>query len=105
MQLTAGERLRKALALAGIGVREFQRRMEARGVKGSSYANLHRYLSGEEPSLDFIRHAADVLGVRAAWLALDDGAPTVEEEEARRRASAASVAMDEPMRRIVDAIL
>jgi transcriptional regulator with XRE-family HTH domain len=86
MQTSLGERLRRAVEeVARISVREFQRQMEALGVKGSSYPNIHRYLSDRsEPSLEFLRSAAEKLGVRYEWLTVDDGEPT-EEAETRRR--------------------
>ena len=75
------ERLRWALdEHAGISIREFQRRMDGRGVRGSSYASVHGYLNGESaPSVDFLREAAEVLGVRDAWLVLGRGEPTARE--------------------------
>lgn len=59
---------------AGISIREFQRRMDERDVRGSSYATVHGYLHGESaPSVEFLREAADVLGVRDEWLVLGRG--------------------------------
>lgn len=75
--MTLGERLRVAIKVeAGLSIREFHKRMDGR-APGSSYPNIHRYLSdGAEPTLEFLRAAAEVLGVRYQWLAVGQGAPT-----------------------------
>ena len=47
---------------------------------------LYRYLSDETtPSLAFLREAADILGVRPAWLAFGDGEPTDAEQKIANR--------------------
>lgn len=80
-----GERLRAAIEAYGISIAEFQRRMAARGVPGSSYAHMHRYLRGEQlVPIEFARAAADLLGRRVEWLLLDSGAPTEAEEFERQ---------------------
>lgn len=72
--MTLGERLRRGIESAGHSVRAFHREMEARGVSGSSYPNIHRYLAdNSEPALGFLREAADLLGVRYEWLAVGQG--------------------------------
>ena len=54
-------------------------------VPGSSYSMIHRYLRGKAtPPVEFIETAAEILGVRAAWLRTGEGGPTEEEELARR---------------------
>ena len=59
------------------GIRAFHREMTDKKVPGSSYAMIHRYLAGEKvPSLKFLEGAADVLGVRPAWLICGDGERT-----------------------------
>ena len=59
------------------GIRAFHRDMTKKKVPGSSYAMIHRYLSGKKvPSLEFLDGAADVLGVRPAWLICGDGERT-----------------------------
>jgi transcriptional regulator with XRE-family HTH domain len=77
------ERLRWAVEQhAGLSIREFHRRMDERGVRGSSYASVHGYLRGKaDPSVVFLQEAADVLGVREPWLVLGSGAPTRREGE------------------------
>lgn len=71
---TIGDRLRQVIPDGGI--RGFQREMEARKVRGRSYAMVHRYLSGEEkPPLEFLEAAADYLGVTPAWLICGEGSP------------------------------
>jgi hypothetical protein len=73
----------------GISIREFHRRMgpDGRNVPGSSYPNIHRYLSEKpqqrlEPTLEFLRHAAEVCEVREEWLIAGAGLPTEEQEQA-----------------------
>lgn len=67
--MSLGARLKKAIEDAGLTIREFHRQMEARGVSGSSYPNIHRYLADRgEPTLAFLRGAAEFLDVRLAWL-------------------------------------
>ena len=69
------ERLRAVIPENGI--RSFYRKMTKKKVPGSSYAMIHRYLAGETvPSLKFLEGAADVLGVRPAWLICGDGERT-----------------------------
>lgn len=69
------------------GLRLFQRKMEQlENVSGTSLSAIQSYLRGVEPTRPFIEAAAEVLNVRAAWLAFDEGAPTQAEEAARREA-------------------
>ena len=79
--MTLGQRLRDAVTNhAGISVREFHRRMAEREVPGSSYPNIHRYLADKaEPSLEFLRKAAELLEVTYEWLAV--GVPPKTEAE------------------------
>ena len=68
------------------GLRLFQRRMtkRGRGVVGTSLSAVQAYLSDEaEPSLSFLRLAAELLSVRFAWLVVGQGAPTQEEQAGR----------------------
>lgn len=59
--------------------------MQQRGVAASTYPTIDTYLKGDSsPRLDFVREAAELLGVRAAWLAFEDGGKTEEEEKARQ---------------------
>lgn len=77
------------------GLRLFQTRMqgraEARAKKASepelvgySLSAIQGYISsgGPEPSIDFLKEAAQILNVRLAWLAAGDGYPTVAEQAA-----------------------
>ena len=77
-------RLREAIQeVWGGSIRGFQREMERREVRGSSYATIYSYLRGDtQPSRDFLEAAADVLGVRLRWLRFGEGEPTGEEEVA-----------------------
>lgn len=71
---TIGGRLKWAIHRAHLSVREFQRRLADQKVRGSSYANIHRYLSnGRTPTIPFMEAASTVLGVRMVWLATGDG--------------------------------
>ena len=71
---TVKDRLRSALKLRQISIRRFQRIMANTDAYGTSYPAIHRYLGGEvEPSLSFLREAADILEVRHAWLMAGDG--------------------------------
>lgn len=89
-----GERLRAAVAdwhgsdRGGAAFSSaLQKRVTGDGsaVPGSSRAMIQRYFDGaSEPSLEFLRHAAAVLGVRFEWLALGEGERT-EAEERRAR--------------------
>ena len=63
-------------------IREFSSQMEDRDAPGRARQTIHSYLKGDaEPSLKFLRIAAEVLGVRYPWLATGQGEPT----EARPR--------------------
>lgn len=89
---TFGERLRLAIEQQPAegkrrGLRLFKKRIaeHAPDVPGTSLRAIQGYLRGDaEPTPAFIAAAAQLLGVRAAWLAWDHGAPTEEAESARR---------------------
>lgn len=75
------DRLRKAIEGWRTGsIREFQREIDpickTRRVRGSSYSMVHSYLRGDPvPPVAFLEIAAEVLGVRAAWLLSGEGKP------------------------------
>lgn len=51
---------------------------------GATYRSVLNYMNGvETPSVEWIDAAADLLGVRRAWLAFEEGARTEEEELAK----------------------
>lgn len=84
-------RLREALGERSITW--FQGELEAAGVGGSKYSNVQRYVAGKgksAPPLEWIEGAARTLGVRAAWLAFEDGAMTAAEEAQWAEAADAS---------------
>jgi transcriptional regulator with XRE-family HTH domain len=57
--------------------------MQGREVGGTSYPAVHRYLKGEvTPSIEFLTAAAQLLGVREAWLMTGQGQSTEEEDRA-----------------------
>lgn len=82
------ERLKNQVKGAGWNVTAFQAKLAEFEVRApTSYGSVWAYLNDPEakaPPMKFFQIAAEVLGVRAAWLAFDDGKST-EEEERRRR--------------------
>lgn len=67
---TLGQRLRDAIENWG-SIRSFASVLRDKGLsgKGATRAMVHRYLADEStPPLEFIRTAAEVLGVREEWL-------------------------------------
>lgn len=92
--MEVGERLRVAIDRWGKGrrgIRPFSEELERRKgenpkLRGTSRNMIQRYISGlDTPPLEFLSVAAEVLGVRPAWLAFADGEPT---EAEQRRAGA-----------------
>jgi hypothetical protein len=86
--MTLGQRLQQALDLAGYRVLAFRdvmkKKLKNTGVTGYTHPAIKRYLDDEaEPSLAFLRVAAEVLGVRYPWLVVGQGAMTEEEEVER----------------------
>ena len=76
-ETTLGDRLGTAIERKDISVSAFHRALNKDGVKGSSYAQIHRYLRNKSvPSIEFIEAAAELLDVRAIWLVSDEGAMT-----------------------------
>ena len=62
-------------------IRKFHKLISEQDVPGNSYPVIHRYLRGAaKPPLAFLEAAADLLGVRPAWLILGDGKPTEREQ-------------------------
>lgn len=79
--MSLADRLERALEQRDESIRGFQKQMEERDVRGSSYPSVHGYVRGDAtPSVEFLREAADVLGVREEWLVLGKGEPTAPEE-------------------------
>lgn len=79
--MSVADRLERALEQRDESIRGFQRRMAERDVRGSSYPSVHGYVRGDAtPSVEFLRQAADVLGVREEWLVLGKGEPTAPEQ-------------------------
>lgn len=77
-----GERLRQALQLQNRrSIRSFQKELAGKaprtGIKGTSYASVHDYVSGKVvPRPDWLSAAARILGVRLQWLSAGTGAMT-----------------------------
>jgi len=67
---TIALRLRVVLGSQGMTVREFSRRLTA---KGTSYANLRRYLDDAEPVPSLLVEMAEILCVRVEWLTYGSG--------------------------------
>jgi transcriptional regulator with XRE-family HTH domain len=75
--VTVGERLRQAVEERG-SIRQFQRKVaklcQERGIGGSSYSMIYKYLQGTRPvPLPFAGVAAELLGVSEAWLLTGEG--------------------------------
>ena len=87
---TISARLRWAINRTGRSLREVQQELAKRGIRGSSYASFHGYVTNPEeiPPLELLAAAAEVLGVRAAWLAFNDGEPTEERQALRQEIEA-----------------
>ena len=109
---TIGKRLRWAIERRPAegqarGIRKFQRDLTARAVElkeagGSTIAGLTlpsvmSYLNdAATPSVEFIREASQLAGVRATWLAWGEGAPTQsEQDEALMRVTLVQLAHQE----------
>lgn len=86
-QNTAGgiaERLESQILKRFGTVYKFQKELEARNdgrrkedrIKGISAPSIHAYLKGSPPSVEFLQEAAEVLGVRPAWLVFGEGLAT-----------------------------
>ena len=72
-------------------IRKFHKLISEQDVPGNSYPVIHRYLRGTaKPPVAFLEAAADLLGVRPAWLILEDGKPTEREQ------ALAALGTDEP---------
>lgn len=66
-------RLNRARERAGRSIRSLQMELEAAGIDGCSYPNVHAYMKGKTtPSLDFLTAAGKALNVRPAWLAFGE---------------------------------
>lgn len=79
--MTISDRLRQRMEFQGWNVSQLRERVLAIAPgesRGTSYASVHAYVNGKgpEPPLSFLRPAAEVLGVRLAWLAAGDEPPT-----------------------------
>lgn len=67
---TVASRLRSTIEARGVSIRSFQKKAKQAGAPTSEYASVYRYVTGKvEPPLDWIRVAAELLGVPADWLA------------------------------------
>jgi transcriptional regulator with XRE-family HTH domain len=72
--------LREAIERQG-SIRGFQKTIAETGIRGASYQMIHWYLSGTKtPSLEFLREAARLLGVKEEWLITGAGPMSPAEE-------------------------
>lgn len=85
------ERLKQALESGPkpMSVRALAAEMEAgphKHLRGASYGGIRQYVEGRvtNPRIELLRALADVLDVRAEWLAYGNGPTTAAELEARR---------------------
>jgi hypothetical protein len=84
-------RLEEALQRSGLSILQLQVRLRERGVTGASYGSIYAYFKGsvdKGPPLEFLRAAADILGVREEWLILGNGGPTADEDTIRETETA-----------------
>lgn len=83
MATTLGGRVARALDAADMTVKDLEKALEEEGVKGGSYANLHRLKSNklDRPSAGLLYGIAKATGVRLPWLVARDGPMTEEEAE------------------------
>ena len=90
---SAGKRLELAIKERLGSIRKFAKELKASApdLRGTSRQTLYKYFNGEaEPGQGVIDAAAELLEVRAAWLAADDdGGMTEEQEQARLMREAA----------------
>ena len=80
-----GSRLRDELEKCGWTVKEFIDRL-GKDASVSGPTAIYKYVRGEgkiPPPVDFLEDAARVLGVRFAWLAVEEGGITESDEESR----------------------
>jgi hypothetical protein len=99
-----GDRLQSAIDAAGLGKTAFWKAMQKpladAGLSGATRQSLYKYLSGERvPTVPWIREAAEVLGVEAAWLERGEGPRTKAEAQVLRVGTAtagASVSIEFP---------
>lgn len=80
MAPTISDRLSQKLEATGESTRSFQQKVQAaaeEGTRGVSYASVYEYVNGQtDPPLSFLRVAAEVLGVKLAWLVTGEGPET-----------------------------
>lgn len=75
------DRLSMEMKRGGTSIRSLHRELKKSGVPGSSYGSVNAYVAGRtRPRDDWIEAAAEVLGVRKAWLASGEGKITDTEE-------------------------
>jgi len=86
--MTVGDRMEEALRLADMTVRDLEEALTAEGVRGGSYANLHRLKSDKlkRPSAGLLHAIADATEVDPEWLVTGQGEPTEAREKERHEA-------------------
>lgn len=95
MNSDIGSRIREAVVLRGMSLRALGRTLSKRSVRGSSYAMIHRYMSGKTaPALPFLQAVAELMDVRLEWLAAGSGGMTAADERAEREREAALKGLD-----------
>lgn len=99
---TARVSVRLEWALSGRDIQWLQKELEERGAPNSTYSSVYRYVKGSvEPPLDWLRTAADVLEVRAPWLAFAQGQPTEGVEEGMKKIGGELAKLGTRMRTLV----
>lgn len=85
---TVSERLQEALDRDGKSMRWLHTQLDERGAPNSSWGAVRSYVRGDQdPPLNFLEEAADVLGVRIEWL-FGSGERTPDEQRVAERVQA-----------------
>ena len=85
-QTSIADRLRIGLRESRRSIRWLTQMVRERDVRGSSHSSVQSYVSGSantDPPIEFLRAAAELLGVREAWLISGEGLATEEQEKIR----------------------
>ena len=80
-----GDRLRETLKLRGLTFRKAGEVLQAAGIRGAHFTNLHAIAQGQIPSLNLIEGIARTIEVNPAWLAFGIGDPSLLWTERDRR--------------------
>lgn len=95
--MTRADRLKDAIVRSPLkSIRKFHEAIAEKPVPGNSYPVIYRYLKGTAvPPVEFLEAAAEILGVKPAWLAFGTG-PRDDEEERVQRVQAEREEVERP---------